>query len=233
MPNNIRYSVIIWKSLSYKLSDRAGVCLLDISREVSSLLGESLGIKNNYQPGNLLCFLTDVIPHWYGCYTAGRPSREAERDRCVCYETTNCILDWRPVKSFTGRVFSWALSFRKEAHGGRREGKSPSWLFLYGQGGVAGHTHALAQHSLVLPCSSGISFHMVLSPSSPPMVCVKCALSDWIQTSWNVTCRFLVGMTMYTFAIMLWEVKCVSWKILLAGNNKKGNLCFLQWELTV
>lgn len=67
MPNNIRYSVIIRKSLSYKLSNRAGVCLLDISSAVPSLLGELLGIKNNCQANY---FTPELMPSHSGtCVT--------------------------------------------------------------------------------------------------------------------------------------------------------------------
>lgn len=57
----------------------------------------------------------------------------------------------------------------------RGRGASPGWPFLYGGGGVAGHTHVLSQHHPVPPCGCDISFCTVPSPSSPPMVCVKCA----------------------------------------------------------
>lgn len=93
---------------------------------------------------------------------------------------------------------------QEEAYGGRREGTPPSWPFLYGGGtGVAGHTHVRSQRYLVLPCSCGISFPSALSPSSPPVVCVKCALCDWLSTPRNVTCRFLMGTDSYMFAITL------------------------------
>ena len=54
----------------------------------------------------------------------------------------------------------------------------------------------------VLPCGCGLSFHVVLSPSSSPVVCVKRALSDRIRTSQDVPCGFLVGMNTYMFAVM-------------------------------
>lgn len=76
-----------------------------------------------------------------------------------------------------------------------------------GGGRVAGHRHRLSPCYLGLPCRCGICFRRAPRPSSPPMVCVKCALPDWLQTSRNVTCTFLVGTNTYEdmFAVMLWE----------------------------
>ena len=164
---------------------------------------------------------TPLLPHcppkWvWLLQRSAQPSRKARWGQCICWETTDCILDWGVVQAFLGTVFSWA--FPRRAGRGR------------GRAGGGSRSPALP----VLPGSHGLSFHMVLSPSSSRVACVKRALSDWIQTSQDVTGGFLVGMNMYMFAVLLWEVKCASWKALGAGNNKKGEpFCFLQWELAV
>lgn len=78
-------------SLSYELSNRAGVCLLDINREVSSLLGELLDVKNNDQASY---FPPRCRPTWVQVlHSSVWPSRKAKWDLRVSYETTNCILD--------------------------------------------------------------------------------------------------------------------------------------------
>lgn len=101
------------------------------------------------------------------------------------------------------------LSALGRTHMEERGRETASWSYSYGGvcGRVTGPRHMLSLCYLGLPCSCGISFRRAPSPSSPPMVSVKCASSDWRQTSRNVTCRFLVGTNTYEdmFAVMLWE----------------------------
>ena len=130
-----------------------------------------------------------------------------------------------PTASFTEEESShlWGRSSAELSEGGGR-----------GRGGWGRGGRSPRPALPVRPCGCGLSFHVVLSPSSSPVVCVKRALSDWIRTSQDVPCGFLVGMNTCMFAVMSWGVECASWKMLGAGNNKKGEpCCFLQWELTV
>lgn len=96
----------------------------------------------------------------------------------------------------------------------RGRGASPGWPFLYGGGGVAGHTHVLSQHHPVPPCGCDISFCTVPSPSSPPMVCVKCAfyLTDFKHSemshadfSWEWICTCLQSCCE---KLNVWAGKC-------------------------
>ena len=192
------------------------MCPLDISSEVPSLWDGLLGVKNNYQWGKLLCALLSCQAG--PLVTQFCPAQQESQVGPVYLLKNRRLhpsLRRSPVISGEGLQLS-------SPRGGRGRG---GW----GRGGRSPRP-ALP----VRPCGCGLSFHVVLSPSSSPVVCVKRALSDWIRTSQDVPCGFLVGMNTCMFAVMSWGVECASWKMLGAGNNKKGEpCCFLQWELTV
>jgi hypothetical protein len=86
----------------------------------------------------------------------------------------------------------------------------------------------LSQHYLMLPVGVAfrVAFHPAQSQVPTPLLWYVSNVLYLIDTNHlEMSYTEFLWEPVYTlFAIMLWESKCISWKMILAGNNMKENI---------